>query len=500
MTLARRPARHTSRHLALAWLVFMLPLAGWCHAFDDRYDLPAPLSYFVIGATLAVALSFVVAVLFVRRAPAATPIRQLALGPVLPILRRLGRWIALGLFVLTLAAGWLGTGDPMMNLAPTMVWIVWWLGLSVSVVCIGNIWPALDPWRTLFDSLDRLLQKLGRPQGAVLGLPYPAWLGAWPAVALLLSFAWLEMVYPQAAVPYRLASIALGWTVVTLLGMVSFGPALWQRTGDVFALYFETLGRCAPLAAGSDPRSMVLRSPGSGLLAANTQSAAMVGFVIAMLSTVLFDGLLGGQSWWTLVGWMARTTPLLGEQHSGWVGTAGLLGVWLLFLGGYLVSCGVAAWSLGDRPVGALAQTFAPSLVPIAVGYLIAHNLSALLVQGQQLIPLLSDPLGLKWDLLGTAGFRANIGIIDARLSWYIAVGAIVTGHVVSIWTAHRLALRACGQPRRVALATVPLTLLMLLYTAISLSVIAEPMVKFDSPDAVASRSAPGWVAEMNGG
>lgn len=487
-----RRVRNPIWHAALAGLLFMLPLRGWCHAFDDRYDLPAPLSYFVIGATLAVALSFGVALLFVRRAPSAAPVRQITLGPVLPALRGLARWIALGLFVLTVAAGWLGTGDPMMNLAPTMVWIVWWVGLSVWVACVGNIWPAIDPWRTLFDGLDWLLRRLGRPQGAVLGLRCPAWLGAWPAVALLLSFAWLELVYPQAAVPHRLASIALAWTAVTLLGRGLFGPAVWQRTGDVFALYFETLGHFAPLAAGSDPRSMVLRSPGSGLLAASAPSAAMVGFVIAMLSTVLFDGLLGGQAWWTLVGWMARTTPLLDEQHSGWVGTAGLLGVWLLFLVGYLAACGVAAWSLGDRPPGSLAQTFAPSLVPIAVGYLVAHNLPALLVQGQQLLPLLSDPLGRKWNLLGAADFRANIGIMDARLSWYIAIGAVVTGHVVSIWTAHRLALRSCGHLRRAALATVPLTLLMLLYTAISLSVIAEPMVKFDSPDAADARAAPG--------
>ena len=37
------------------------------HAFGQRYDLPIPLSYFLIGAVAAVALSFVVLGMFVQR-------------------------------------------------------------------------------------------------------------------------------------------------------------------------------------------------------------------------------------------------------------------------------------------------------------------------------------------------------------------------------------------------------------------------------------------------
>jgi hypothetical protein len=59
---------------------------------------------------------------------------------------------------------------------------------------------------------------------------------------------------------------------------------------------------------------------------------------------------------------------------------------------------------------------------------------------------------------------------------------------VISIWLAHRVALREFATPRRAALATVPLTLLMVAYTVVSLSVIAEPMVKFDNPESVISR------------
>jgi len=75
-----------------------------------------------------------------------------------------------------------------------------------------------------------------------------------------------------------------------------------------------------------------------------------------------------------------------------------------------------------------------------------------------------------------------GVALYTAWRFWYVAIGAIVAGHVISIWLAHRVALRELGTPRRALLATVPLTALMLAYTAISLTIIAEPMVKFDLP------------------
>ena len=114
------------------------------------------------------------------------------------------------------------------------------------------------------------------------------------------------------------------------------------------------------------------------------------------------------------------------------------------------------------------------------------YNFANLLVQGQLLIALISDPFGRHWNLFGTAGFEPDIGIIDARLTWYVAIGAIVTGHVISVWLAHRIALREYGSPRQAVIASLPLTVLMVLYTAISLSVIAEPLVQFRDIDGTA--------------
>ena len=465
------------------------PALACAHAFDERYDLPVPLAYFVAGAAAVVAFSFVVIAVFARRAPHQTgaPGLVVALGPLLPVLRAVCRCVGLVLFMLTLAAGWFGTGDALMNLAPTMVWIVWWVGLSLLVACIGDVWPALDPWRTLFEIIDAAARLCGRKQGIALGYGYPPAASAWPAVLLLLGIAWFEVVYPQAAVPYRLAWTLLWWSALTLAGMVWFGPAVWRRNVDVFSIYFATLGRFAPIAAGDAARSLVLRPPGQGLVTPGAGSNAMVCFVIAMLATVLFDGLLGGQAWSFVQGKLARAIPLLVDGNGYRLGACGLIGVWLVLLGAYALTCRITA-ALVHQRTQSIAQAFALTLVPIAIAYNVAHNCSLLLVQGQQLVPLLSDPLGLKWDLFGTANFRADIGLVDARTSWCVAVGAIVVGHVVSIWLAHRVAWREFGARRGATIAALPLTALMVVYTAISLAVIAEPMVKFDPPDAVISQ------------
>jgi hypothetical protein len=468
----------------------VMPALAYAHAFEERYDLPAPLSYFVTGAAAVVILSFVVAEMLVEHAPGTTaaPGRILQLGALLPASRVVCRALALLLFALTIISGLYGTADPLMNFAPTMVWIIWWVGLSLTVACIGNIWPALDPWRTLFDVTDALVLRAGAKNGMSFGWNYPQALGAWPAVALLLSLSWFEVAYPQAAVPYRLACVALAWSGVTLAGMLCFGPDAWQRNADVFAVYFATLGRFAPIAASRDARAIVLRPPGRGLIDEPASSAAMVCFVIAMLSTVLFDGLLSGQSWWLAQAKIAHALPFLVDADGYRIGAAGLIGVWLIFLGAYVFTCGITAWLTPGYGFKKIVFLFALTLVPIAIAYNVAHNCANLLVQGQQLIALASDPLGVKWDLFGTANFRPDIGLVDARVTWYVAIIAIVAGHVVSIWLAHLVALREFGSRRRAAMATIPLTLLMMVYTVVSLSIIAEPMVKFDLPDSVISR------------
>lgn len=462
----------------------LAPGLALAHAIDERHDLPAPLYYFVAGAAAVVALSFVIVALFAWKKPSAEPAPQphsltISLGPLLRVMRSILRPLALVLFVVAVAAAFWGTGNPMMNLAPTLVWIFWWVGGSLAVACIGNFWPVLDPWRTMYQGIDALARFLGRPHGVCLGFAWPRVLDAWPAVVLLLTWSACEVVFPLAAAPYRIGVAAIAWTVVTLAGMVIFGRETWQRQGDVFAIYFDTLGRFAPLASAGDGRSLRLRPFGSALVESQAGSMAMTGFILAMLAGVLFDGLLAGEGWASLEPAFRGRFPQMMDANGYVAGSLGLISVWAAFLLAFLLACWITSVVLGRiASASSIANAFAPTLVPIAIANSIAHNFSSLLIQGQNLVPLASDPLGAGWNLVGTSGFRLNPGIVDPSTTWHVALVAVVVGHVLAVWLGHRVALRLIGYPRRAVLASVPMTILMVVYTVIGLLIIAAPMVR----------------------
>jgi hypothetical protein len=466
---------------------FGLVVRANAHGFEERYDLPLPPGYFVAGACAAVFLTFVIAIVFVRRktgtqqAPAGRSELRLS-WPAFGWFIYVARSVTWLLFILTVVAALWGSADPLMNLAPTFIWVVWWVGMSFAVMLLGNFWTALDPWRSSFEALQFLFRRFRISRGIEQGWKWPARVGIWPAAVLLLAWCWLEVVYPIASSPFKLGCGAVLWSVISLTGMFCFGRANWQRHADVFAIYFATLGRLAPVKFRSRPPGIFCRRPGEGLVTPS-QSAPRgeIGFVMAMLSTVIFDGLHGGAAWTVFEKGLRRLIPGAIDGNGYFAGTVGLLAVWLVFMLAYLItcwSCATISASFGHASADIKGE-FLPALVPIAGAYNIAHNFSNLLIQGQTIFQLLSDPLGRQWNLFGTARFYPDISIVDARLTWYVAVVSIVAGHVMSIWLSHRIALGLRYSPMQTAFLTVPLTALMLGYTATSLIIIAEPMVSF---------------------
>ena len=116
--------------------------------------------------------------------------------------------------------------------------------------------------------------------------------------------------------------------------------------------------------------------------------------------------------------------------------------------------------------------------MPIAIAYHLAHYFTYLLIQGQLLIRLASDPLGLGWNLFGTARYRPDIGIVGARFAWYTAAIAIVLGHVIAVYVAHAVALREFPDRRAALRSQLPMLMLMAGYTVVSLWIIARPIVE----------------------
>jgi hypothetical protein len=456
----------------LCFALALIPAQSAAHAFGARYDLPLPLPIWLWAAGATVALSFVVFALALRRGSGTVAYPRLDL-PRLPGAQRLAhplaiaaiRALSVAAFVALVACGFLGTQDPFRNIVPAFVWIGWWIGFTFLTVAVGDVWALVNPWRAVFPARFGLHRDL------------PPAIGAWPAVLLFLAFGWIEIVWEGNAVPSNLAALAVAYSLITWAGMLVFGRDAWLASGEVFTVYFGLLARLAPI-----DRGLKLRPPAAGLLDPRPASTSVAAFVIVMLATVTFDGLRETPLWASLMAPLARPGEPVGDAAWAAAATAGLLLTPCLFALVIWGACASMAWLARGDPqppsAGELARLFVPTLLPIAFAYHVAHYLSYLLVAGQVVIPLASDPMGRGWDLFGTARYKPAIDLVGARFAWYTSVVVIVLGHVAAMYVAHRLALARFREPRTARASQYPFAALMVLYTMTSLWILAQPIVE----------------------
>jgi hypothetical protein len=489
--------------LALCALGQLATRPAFAHGFGQTYDLPIPLWLYLYGAAAAVLASFVPISLFAGRAGDGEPYPRfdvLRIGPLRMVLTArtslLGlRLLSVALFFLVIVCGFIGEQAENYNLAPTFVWIIWWVGLSFFTAFVGNVWPLVNPWKILFEWAQVLARRLGG--GLELHEPYPDGLGVWPATLLYAAFVWIELVFYGSAVPLSIAFLVLSYSVVTWIGMAVFGEDEWLRRGEAFSIYFGILGRFAPTEvrvkaprtclecdncggkvesrvncyecfakAPPEDRELDLRPPAVGLLRPEPSPPGSTFFVILMLAGVAYDGLLATPLWLEIV----RLTPL--------TQTLGLVVMPMLFFAIYIGFVKLSQlFGGGGVLLGRLASGYVYSLVPIAIVYQVAHYYTYLLIQGQGIIPHLSDPFGWGWDLFGTADYEIRVGVVDAAFVWYSQVALIVAGHVVAVYLAHLISLRFFGDPRSALRSQAPMLVLMILYTISSLWILSQPIV-----------------------
>ena len=490
--------------MAFAFAMFAFGASpAYGHAFGQRYDLPIPLSYFLIGAAATVALSFVVIGMFVQKGSEGFRYPRLNLLDVTGLGAALSsgvagfavRAISVALFLLILLTGFLGTNRPIDNLSPTFVWIIWWVGMGYVAALVGNVWMFVNPWKITFEWFQRIVGQSGDEDEALFR--YPEGLDVWPALLLFFLFAWSENVFTSAFRPFTLSVMILLYSVITWAGMAAFGKHTWLRHGEAFSVLFSLFARFSPTEvrvadrgpggrcdsdcvdcyeryerAEASDRELNLRPFAVGLAVKRRTSIAMAAFVILTLATVSFDGFQDTETW---ASWRA---DMLTVTTTDVVDTLGLAVAPLLFAGVYVAFCWGVRLMSGDRgDFGSLASAFVFSLVPIALAYNIAHFVTLLLIQGQLIIPLASDPFGFGWDIFGTADYNVNLNIISAKAVWFISLAAIVLGHVVSVYLAHLTALRLSDRAPNALRGQIPMLALMVLYTVSSLWIIGQPIV-----------------------
>ena len=460
---------------ATALLAHPLPAAA--HGLGQRYELPVPLALYLSGAGLAVGFSFVLMAWFMRRGSSLGSMTVELDGPVVRRVLSSGafqwtlRLLALASFILLIVIGLFGPQQSFKNITPIAVWVLWWVGFAYLTAFVGNLWPLVNPWATVYD-----LVRWGRPPARPIAAHEARW-GIVPAVLFLAIFVTMELAWRQSEIPRPLALAMLGYSTLTWAGMAVLGRDQWLRRGELFSVYFGVLGRFAPLTVRSNPNPRLVARPFAvGLLVEQPAPPTMTLFVLLMLAAVTFDGLIETPLWSTLLHVLHDVVGAVPDELAAafaWGGFAALFA---------LMYAGVAramAWSAGApsarRGVGGW---FVLTLVPIGIAYHLAHYHSLLLVAGQYAIPVLSDPFGLGWDLFGTTLYRVDFSVVNAASIWYLSVGAIVVGHVVAVYLAHVMALRVFGNPRTALRSQIPMLVLMVLYTMSSLWILSQPVVK----------------------
>lgn len=443
--MTRRTAVRAAALAALASAAF--PALASAHGLVGRQDLPIPRLLFVWAAAAVLIASFVgLAVLWPKprlegeqheRRAFALPA---ALGPVCGA-------IGVALFVLVVYAGYAGTQTPTANLAPTVVYVLFWVGIAFASLLFGDVFRPFNPWRAIGRGVGWAAQKLA-PSSLPEPIAYPERLGRWPAAIGLLLFAWLELVYGGKQDPSTVATASLIYAGAQLLGMSVYGVEAWCRNGDAFGVYFNLLSKLGPFDwRGRELWTRPFLSAATGIVAI----PGTVAVLVVLIGTTSFDGFSQGPTWNSIAPDLQSSIQDLGLGQVRALEvtfTIGLLAAVAVVSGMYRVGT-VGMRSIDTRfSASELSGRFAHSLLPIALAYVVAHYFSYLAIQGQAIGYLASDPLGDGSNILGTATAQIDYGFVSANMVWYVQVGALILGHVAGLVLAHDRALTLYSNAR----------------------------------------------------
>jgi hypothetical protein len=505
--------------LVLAYSMF--PSSVHAHGYVERFNPPLPLGWYLTAAAAAVMLSFVVSHLSARFPDTKSifPSYSLNIGllrfnsnvdfiaafswRLIALILQIVSVVLLGL---TIWAGFAGDQSAIHNFAPTFVWVIFWVGIPIVCALLGNVWRLLNPWENIFKAVEVTCRRVPvlRPHSPLA--QYKTGWGVWPAIILFFMFAWVENIYPNSILPSHLATTVVIYSIITWTGMFIFGREIWLYYGDPFAVLFRLLSRCSivepcalSLAHCQDclelcqnpgeecrdcatcfmrsswkSRSFRIRIFGSGVTQGANASVTVTIFILLVLSTMTLDGFFATTIWSDLRRQLFTLLP-----NTTVIGSVALLAAPILFYLVYQIFMNLTSY------LGRLSETghstgrmFAITLLPIAVAYHIAHFHYFLLVQGQAIIPLISDPLGLGWDLFRTVNYRMNVTVLAPNASWLFTVIIIVAGHIIAVYAAHSIARRQFRATVGLIRGQTAILGLMTGYTVLSLWVMGQPMMR----------------------
>jgi ferredoxin len=441
-----------------------------------------------------------------------------------PATRVVSQLVVVALFALVIAAGLFGNQLPTKNIAPLLTWTIWWCGLVLLIMYAGKAWCYVCPWDAVAGWAEGL--GFGRRRARLgLGLTWPRWLRTiWPATLLFIGLTWIELGFGVTMNPR-----ATAWLALAMFGMAFASAFIFDRkafcrygclVGRISGLYalfspvevrakdldtcrtcatkscyrgnergepcptFQYLGAMAQntyciscmecvKTCEADNVALRLRPWGSDLFGARRVRPDEAYLALIMLSLTGFHGLTMTPTWGAMLEW-ARSVLAVGES------TAFTLGMLAIMIGPILLYAGLVAlsrWAAREQ-AGRYRDHFlayAYALLPIALFYHLAHNSEHLLMEGQRLVPLLSDPFGFEWNLFGTAAWTLA-PLVSMQTLWAIQVLLVAVGHVYSLGAARQTAGMLFAGARPARRSQLPMLGAMILFSIMSMWLLKQPM------------------------
>ena len=420
-------------------------------------------------------------------------------------------------FVLMILAGFVSTPIGSKNAAIIFVWIVWWaLLILVLLPFTGRLWCAACPIPAPGEWLQRrgiVVKRQGRP--LTLGIKWPRSLdNIWLQNLAFLGVALFSGVILTQ--PWATSAALLGFILLATASGLIFERRVFCRylcpVGGFIGLYAmlapvelrvidrETCEnhRGKECYLGSDqghgcpwrirpwrmqrnaycglcteciktcPKDNVAiqtRPFGTDLFVADERGLDEAFKLLIMLTCALLYSAVFLGPWGWLKAWAGTS--------GGWDRVsyaAAFLAVNLLLAPGLLLLATWVSRALGGQRGLALSRLFrdnAYALIPMGLSAWMAFSLSFVLVNGSYVIPLLSDPFGWGWNLLGTRDL-AWAPILTQAIP-YLQVAVLIGGLLFSIKTAYAIGLQHNAERRRRISSLLPMAGLLAGATAIFL-------------------------------
>lgn len=455
-------------------LPMIIPEPVFAHAFGQKYTLPLPFWLYLYGAAAALIVSFLIIGYFFNQSRRDFKYPRLLLFKIniQSSLVTILKIISIFFFLLTIATGILGIDSSFSNFNMTFFWLIFLLGFTYLTALVGNLWSTVNPWKILVELGETLIGEESR------GIfKYPQKLSYWPAFVFYFLLIWFELV--GGTTPAKLSLLIVQYTLINFAGVIAIGKKNWFCYCEFFSVFFNLISKVSPIEAISG--KIYLRPPFVGLVNDRAKHFSLLMFILFMLSSTAFDGFSSTIPWLrlsyrleTVVGGLLGENSLLTFQG---VKTLGLAASPIIFLYIYLALITLAKLiTKSQQTIAELALQFAFTLIPIALVYNVAHYYSLLLTEGQNIIRLVSDPFGFGWNLLGTANFISNIGIVGASFVWHSQVLIILLGHVIAVFLAHLVALRIFPSHHKALISQFPMLALMVIYTITGLWILSQPL------------------------